>query len=140
LLGVRAAAGLGELLALAFVPSLLIPLLSPAVGHTYGLDSALVHSACLFVACAAFFSLAFLLSTAFNDLWRPLLIALSVAAVLGIGEQVVRDLSPYGIFRLMSGEGYFRTGELPWAGLLVTAAASAAMLYAAAVNTARRDF
>ena len=50
LLRVRAAAGLGEFLALAFVPSLLIPLLSPAVGETYHVGAALIHSTCLFAA------------------------------------------------------------------------------------------
>jgi hypothetical protein len=40
----------------------------------------------------------------------------------------------------MNGEVYFRTGELPWQGLLASAAASAAMLYAAAMNIAHRDF
>src|SRR5258707_3470285 len=44
LLAVRAATGLVELLVLAVVPSLLIPLLSPAVGPTSGLGGTLVHS------------------------------------------------------------------------------------------------
>jgi len=140
LFGVRAAAGLGELLVLAVVPSLLIPMLSPAIGETYGVGTALVHSACLFVAGAAFFSLAFLLSTVFSDMWRPLLIALGIAIVLALGEQVFREMSRYSMFGLMSGETYFRTGSVPWWGLLASAAVSAAMLYAAAVNFARRDF
>ena len=139
-LGTRAAAGLGELFVLAFVPSLLVPLLSPAVGQSYGVGSALVHATCLFFACAAFFSLAVLLSSVFADLWRPLLIALFVAGVLNVCEQVFRSLSRYGIFGLMNGEIYFRTGSLPWAGLLVSAVASGAMLYGATVRTARRDF
>ena len=41
---------LGELLVLAVVPSLLLPLLSPAVGQTYGVGDALVHGVCLFIA------------------------------------------------------------------------------------------
>src|SRR5262249_15556635 len=137
---VRAATGLAELLALALIPSLLVPLLSPAIGETYGIGSALIHGTCLFIAGTVFFSLAFLLSTVFSDIWRPLLIALSVAVVLALGGQVLRDLSRYSIFRVMSAEGYFRTGELPWMGLFGSAAASAAMLYGAATNIARRDF
>src|SRR5581483_6324842 len=43
LLGIRAAAALGELLLLAVLPSLLVPLLSPGVGESYGLVEALVH-------------------------------------------------------------------------------------------------
>ena len=40
----------------------------------------------------------------------------------------------------MSGERYFRGGGLPWPGLFVSVALSAAMLYGAVVNLARRDF
>src|SRR5258708_21915030 len=50
LVAVRAATGLAELLALSVVPSLLIPLLSPAIGQFYGIGDALVQSACLFLA------------------------------------------------------------------------------------------
>jgi hypothetical protein len=40
----------------------------------------------------------------------------------------------------MNAERWFRAGQLPWAGLLVSVLASAAMLQAAAVNYARKDF
>lgn len=140
LLAVRAATGLVELLALAVLPSLVIPLLSPAVGETYSSGSALVHAACLFVAGAAFFSLAFLLSTIFGDLWRPLLLPLCAAAVLAFYEPFFPGLARYSVYRVMRAEAYFRTGALPWPGLLASGLASAAMLYAAAVNIARHDF
>ena len=104
---------------LAFVPPLLIPLLSPAVGEAYGVGDALAHGACLFVGGSAFFGLAFLLSTVFTDLWRPLLAACAVAVVLATVGQAFRDVSRYGVFGVMSGEVYFRTGALPWLGLLV---------------------
>ncbi len=48
--------------------------------------------------------------------------------------------SRYSLFRVMSGETYFRGGGLPWLGLLASAAVSAAMLYAATRNIARQDF
>ena len=140
LLGVRTAAGLGELLVLAVVPSLLIPALAPVVGQTYGVGEALLHSVCLFVGGAVFFSLAILLSTIFSDVWRPLLVALSVAVALALSEQVFRELSPYGIFGVMTGETYFRTGSLPWPGLFASAAVSSALMYVAAFNVAHRDF
>ena len=140
LLAVRAATALAELLVLAFVPPLLLPVLSPTIGQTYGIGDALIHGACLFIAGAVFFSLAFLLSTVFSGVWRPLLIVLCVATLLALFEQVFRDLSRYSLFRVMSAEIYFRGGGLPWQGLLASAAASAAMLYGAAINIARRDF
>ncbi|HEY1336563.1 MAG TPA: hypothetical protein VGF59_03595 [Bryobacteraceae bacterium] len=140
LLGIRAAAGLAEWFVLAFAPSLLIPLLSPTIGESYGVGNTLVHSACLFIAGAAFFSLAFLLSTAFGDIWRPLLLALLIATVLAVLPLVLRGMGSWNIFNVMSGESYFRGGRLPWAGLTASAAASAAMLYAGARNIAHRDF
>jgi ABC-type transport system involved in multi-copper enzyme maturation permease subunit len=138
--GIRAATGLAELLVLAVVPVLLFPLLSPAVGETYGIGDALVHGACLFIAGGVVFSLTFLLSTVFSDLWRPVLIASGAAAVLGLCDPFFPALSRYGLFGIMSGEVYFRGGGLPWLGLLASAGASGAMLYAASRNIARQDF
>jgi hypothetical protein len=140
LIGVRAATGLAELLVLAFVPSLLLPVLSPLIGQTYGITDAIVYGACLFIAGTVFFSLAFLLSTMFGSVWPPLLIVLAVATVLGLFDLALRDLSRYSVFAVMSGESYFRGGGLPWLGLLASAALSAAMLYGAAFNIARQDF
>ncbi len=139
-IGTRAATGLAELFVLALVPSLLIPLLSPTVGKSYGVGDAVVHSVCFFIAVAVFFSLALLLSTVFDDVWRPLLMALAAAMLLWVFEQFVLPESRYGIFRVMNAEAWFRNGQVPWLGLLASAAASAAMLYGAVVNIAHRDF
>jgi len=138
LLTVRAATGLGELFVLALVPALLIPMLSPAVGESYSVVSTLVHVVCVFIACSVFYSFAFLLSTVFADVWRPLLVALALALVLSAFEQLFRP--SIGLFRVMSAESYFRSGQLPWLGLLACVAASIVMQYAAATNIARRDF
>jgi hypothetical protein len=140
LLGVRVATGLAELLALAFVPPLLLPLLSPGVGQSYGIGDALIHGACLFVAATVLFSTACLLSTVFSDVWRPALIVCGLAAVLGTAEPFFPDLSRYSLFGIMDGEMYFRGGGVPWLGLLASAAVSAVMLFAASRNVARQDF
>src|SRR5262249_35959382 len=138
--GVRAAAGLAELLVLVVVAGLAVPLFSPAIGESYGVGDALVHAVCEFVASAVFFSLAFLLSSIFNDAWRPVLLACAVAVALSMFELVFREVAPYGLYGVMSGETYFRTGGLPWLGLLVSTAVSAALLYAAARNVEGQDF
>ena len=49
-------------------------------------------------------------------------------------------MSQWKLLSVMNGEAYFRTGQLPWIGLLASLAASAALLYGAAINIARRDF
>jgi len=135
--GVRVATGLLELLALAFVPPLLLPLLSPGIGQSYGLGDALAHGACLFLGGVFFFSLTFLLSTVFADLWRPPLLVLCVAFVFTIGEWVLGSSSPFGV---MAGESYFRGNGLPWLGLLISAVLSVSLLALAARNLARQDF
>jgi len=140
LVGVRAAAGLAELLVIIVVSSLVIPLFSPSVGESYSVGRTLVHALCAFVASAVFFSLAALLSTSFSDIWRPLLIACAVAIVLWITGEIIRELTPYSIFTVMNGEKYFRSGQLPWLGLIVSSLLSVALLYAAVVNIERRDF
>jgi len=140
LLAVRTATGLAELAALAFVPILMLPLISPAVGGHFGILDALVHGACFFVAGSVLLSLASLLSTVFHDTWRPVLIACACAAVLGIAEAFFGELSRYSLFGVMSGERYFRGDGLPWLELLASAAVSAAMLFAASRNLARQDF
>ena len=140
LLGTRAATALAELLVLAIVPSLVLPMLSPAIGQSYGVGDALVHGACMFVAGSVFFSLTVLMSTVFSDVWRPPLIVLCGAMALALGEQIFRDLSRFSLFHVMSAEAYFRSGRLPWLGLSASAAVSAAVLYAASRNIARRDF
>jgi len=137
---VRAALGLGELLLFAFVPSLIIVLMAPVVSESYSAASALVHATCLFVASAAFFSLALLISTSYSDVWRPFAITIAAAMVLGLVEQVARTVAPYGIFALMAGERYFRTARVPWLGLAVVAALSAGIIYSAAINITRRDY
>jgi hypothetical protein len=140
LLGVRAATGLAELLALAFIPSLVLPLLSAAVGQSFGIVDVLAYGTCAFFAAAVLFSMATLLSTIFADIWRPALIVCLAAACVGIAEPFLGNYSRYALFGLMDGETYFRGSGLPWLGLLASAAASTAMLFAASRNLARQDF
>jgi ABC-2 type transport system permease protein len=140
LMAIRAAVGLAELVVLAFVPSLFVVMFSPAIGQSYSLADALVHSTCVLVAGTTFFSLAFLLSTVFGDVWRPALLACLVAVCLAVSAEIVHELWRYSILRVMTAETYFRDGRVPWLGLAASAALSAAMLYAAARNISRQDF
>lgn len=139
-LGVKAATGLAELVGVVVLPTLVIPLLSSTIGQRYGIGDAFVHAACAYVGIAVFFSLAFLLSTVFGDVWRPALIACFVAVVVGTCEYALLGDSRYGIFGAMSAVTWFQARAIPWPGLIVSAAAAAAMLYAASVTIARRDF
>ena len=137
LLGVRTATGLAQCFAIAMIPPLVIPLLAPTVGQQFSVIDSLAHGLCLFFVGALFFSLASFLSTMFGDVWRPLLIAFFIACGALLLQLAVPDL---GLFRVMSGETYFRTGALPWMGFLTTAVLASALLYSAAETLERRDF
>jgi ABC-type transport system involved in multi-copper enzyme maturation permease subunit len=137
LLGVRTATGLAQCFAIAMIPPLIIPVLAPAIGQQFSVVDSLAHGLCLFFVGALFYSLASFLSTMFGDIWRPLLIAVFVACGAALLQVLAPDL---GLFRLMSGETYFRTGALPWMGFLTTAVLASALLYSAAETLERRDF
>jgi ABC-2 type transport system permease protein len=139
LIGTRAVIGLAELLAIAIVPSFVLPLLAPTIGRSYSVIDVLVHGACMFIVGSVFFSLAALLSNDFGDMWRPVLMACIVAAVLGMLEYIPA-IAPYGIFHVMNGETFYRHAGVPWIGLLISAGISAALLRTAAINLAHRDF
>ena len=139
LLAVRAAAALAELLILALVPALMIPLLSPAIGQRYSPTDAIVHGTCLLIAGSTLFSFTFLLSTVFKDVWRPPLITLCLAVLVRLLEQSF-GLEHVSLLAVMTAEPYFHGEGVPWLGLIATASASAALLYAATRNIARQDF
>ena len=135
--GARFGTGLAQCFAIAMVPPLVIPLVAPTIGQSYSIVYALVHGLCIFFVVALFFSLAAFLSTMFNDIWRPLLIGMFLACVAAIAQFAAPAL---GLFTLMSGETYFRTGALPWIGFLTTAVLASALLYGASETLERADF
>ena len=58
-----------------------------------------------------------------------------------IAEGVAGDIVRHnGVTALLTGEKYFRTGQLPWIGWLVSAAVSGALICGAAINFNNRDF
>ena len=140
LVAIRAATGLAELLVLALVPSLVVPLLSPAVGQSYSIADALMHATFMFIGGSVFFSLAFFFSSVFSDVWRPVLIVACAGAALSFLELVVRDFSDYSLFSVMSGESYFFGEGVPWRGLVLSVVVSSSLLFAATRNIARQDF
>ncbi len=74
----------------------------------------------------------------FHDIWRPLLLTLAVAMVVSLFEQ--RGGNGPGIYHVMSGASYFRGHGRALAWLVLCAAGSAALYYAATASLAKRDF
>jgi ABC-type transport system involved in multi-copper enzyme maturation permease subunit len=137
LLGARISTGLTQCFAIAMLPPLVIPLLAPAIGQQFSIVDALAHGLCLFFVGALFFSLASFLSTLFGDIWRPLLIAAFIACIAALAQFAAPE---FGVFKVMSGESYFRTGALPWMGFVTSAVLATALLYSASETLERRDF
>jgi hypothetical protein len=131
----RIQVGLAELATLALVPSLLIPLISPTVGEHYPLVDVLVQGMCLLVAGSGWFVLTVLLSTMFRDIWRPMLLAASLALL----SAAIEFTSGVGPFHVMNATTYFRSGQLPAAGLVVMALLTVALWYAADRSYEGRD-
>jgi hypothetical protein len=128
----RLSLGLAELFALCLLPALVIVLVAPLFGERFPLVDAIVYSICAFVASSVLFGVASLLSTAFNDAWRPLLFTLLLGLAVGLAR--------LGFFDVMSAAGYFTGESFPWLGLGVCVALTAGLLYTAVVNVERRDF
>jgi ABC-2 type transport system permease protein len=137
---VRAASDLLELSALALMPMLVIPLAAPAVGQTYPLADALVHGASIALGGAVFYCLALLLSTVFEDRWRPLVITLALAVTAGVCSELIPALAAFSPVSVMAGESYFFSGTLAWGRLFVWLCVSAGILYAAVRSIETRDF
>jgi ABC-type transport system involved in multi-copper enzyme maturation permease subunit len=137
LLGARIGTGLAECFAVAMVPPLAIVILAPTVGQHFGIIDAIAHGICLFAVATVFYSLASFLSTLFGDVWRPLLIGIFIACIIAAASFAVPQIA---IFQVMSGESYFRSGSLPWTGLVTSAVLATALLYSAAETLERRDF
>jgi hypothetical protein len=133
----RAAIGVAQVLALALVPSLLIPLLAPAVGESYSVTDALVYGALTFVRGSVYFALAMLASAIVDDFGRAIVITAVVAIVVGIIEF---SLLRQGVSRPLSGAAYYHAGTLPWLEIVLGVALTAALIYGAAAYLTRRDF
>ncbi len=140
LMTTRAATGLAELFAVVMGPSLLIALLAPAIGERYAVADALVHGLSVFAVSMVFFGFTFWLTTQFNDVWRPGLIACGVAMCIGAAEAVFARALPFGLFHVAHAESYFRDGRVPWLGILTAVAVGVLFVHRAVVTVEAQDF
>lgn len=140
MLAVRAATGASELVVLALVPSLLISLLSLLIGETYSVAEAIVYVMLTVAGGIVFFAFSILLSTIFSDKIKPIVVGLITVFVLEAISLLFKKFTPYSVTRIMSGDSYFRTGELPVAGLVASLAVAALMFYLSLRIVERRDF
>ena len=148
LLAVRTAVAGAEVVALGFLPALLLPLLSTAMGREYPVVAGVAHSALMVGGGLVFFAFSVLLSTLLRDEHTPLLIGVSVAALLYFLIQPYADGATAGpvwvrllnLPGLMAGPAELEPGTVPWAGLATSLGGAAALLAAAFRIGEARDY
>jgi hypothetical protein len=138
--GVRCAVGVSEIVVLALIPSLIIRILSPSVDQTYPLSDVLIHCGLLLAAGLVFFSVTVLLSSVFVDQWKPILMTLGAAILIGLIWRLAPDSPPFSLVPVMIGNDYHFYGRIPWGGALTAIALSGAILYGALTLVERHDF
>jgi len=152
LVTVRAAMGLGQVTALALLPALLIPLLSPLVGEVFSLALALQFSL-LWTTCGMLiFALAFFFSAVLPGAYSP-----AIASIAGLllcsalaGLPQVKQYPALDLFQTIRGaqlsllhsEPSLHTfaAPLPWLALGVYALVAIGLVFAACSITVTRDF
>jgi ABC-type transport system involved in multi-copper enzyme maturation permease subunit len=135
----RFAVGVLEMISLAILPSLLLPLLSIILGHHYPLTSTIVYSLLIGVGGMAFFGFAFLLSNIFKSEWYGV-VGYVVIFTLGMLSYLIDRTAPFSLFRIMSGESYFTSGNIPWEGIIVSNALAFLMFIISVRIVEMRDF
>lgn len=148
-LGVRAAVGLMQMAVLAFLPSILIPALSPVVRESYPLAAALHFGLLRLICGTAFFGLAFLFSTLLAGEYTALVVsAIATLSIVSITQWLPHRFS---VAWVMGGAPAFDTPAeirnftgLPepyaWTALFVVAAIALALFAIATRITQRQDF
>lgn len=137
---IRSATDLTELFLMALLPTLLIPLFAPAVGHSYSLADSFVYGVSIFLGGAVFYCLALLLAALFEDRWRAIVCGIAVVVLVELCKDLLPALAAFTPAGAMTGESYFHSGTLAWASIVIWAGAAAALFYAAVRFIEARDF
>jgi hypothetical protein len=129
-----------EMVLIALVPSLVFPIVSRLIGGEVPFGSTVVYALLLSLGGMVFPAFSFLLTAIFSIQWKVLVIGIAVSFALFFPIRLVEEFPWWNIYHVMSGETYFRYGQIPWLGLFASLAASALMMFAAVRIYERRDF
>jgi hypothetical protein len=135
----RLAVSATQIAALTMLPSLLVCAMAPLRGQQYPVGDALAHSLILMVGGLGLFGLTMFLRAIMNDI--AAFVAMGALVVLvGLFTFVVKDLTPYSIFRLMNGADFFFYHRVPWTGLALSAGVGCALIAVSVRIVEHRDF
>jgi hypothetical protein len=129
-----------EMMLVALAPSLMFPIAFRFIGADVAFGSAVVHALLLSLGGMVFVSLTFLLTAVFNSQLKAVAIGIVIAFALLFPIRPLEEFPWWNVYHVMSGETYFRYGQIPWPGLLASLAVSALMMFAAVRIYERRDF
>src|SRR5262245_17293723 len=129
-----------ELVLVALAPSLIFPIVSHLTGADVPFGSTLVFALSLSLGGMVFPAFSFLLTVVFNNQWKVFGIGIALVFTLFIPIRLVEEYPWWNVYHVMSGETYFRYGQIPWHGLLASLAVSALMMIVAVRIYERRDF
>jgi ABC-2 type transport system permease protein len=130
-----------ELVLVALLPSLIFPIVSRWIGvGEVSFGSTVVHALLFSLGGMVFPAFSFLLTAVFSNPWKMLAIGIAVVFALVLPPRGGEEFSRWNVFHLMSGETYFRYGQIPWLELLTWLAIAAVILLLAVRIYERRDF
>jgi hypothetical protein len=135
-----------EVVLAALVPSLMFPIASRLIGGEVPFGSTMVYALLLSLGGMVFPAFSFLLTVLFNNQFKVLAIGGAVIFALFISFPIVfpfrlvEEYPWWNVYHVMSGETYFRYGQIPWLGLFASLAVSALMMIVAVRIYERRDF
>ena len=141
----RAAVGATEATVLAFIPLLIVAMLSPLIAQSYPLSQALMFGTMFVLAGLVFFALGFLLSHLLRGEYSAPVVALAAIAAFYILTKLPR-LGVLSVFDAMDGKkvlvGHtFLLGrEFPIATIAVSLVLAASMIALSIARTNARDF
>jgi ABC-2 type transport system permease protein len=142
---IRAAVGAAEAVALAFIPLLIVAVLSPLIHQHYPLSQALMFATMFALAGLIFFALGFFLSHLLRGEYSAPVVALAAIAAFYIATKLPR-LGVLSVFDAMDGKkvlvGHtFLLGTtFPLITIVVSLAISVFLIAASVVRTQARDF
>jgi ABC-2 type transport system permease protein len=129
-----------ELLLLALASSLMLPIVSRLTGADVPFGSTVVYALLLSLGGMVFPAFSFLLTVVSKNQWIVVAIGNVVVWAFFFPIRLFEEYPWWNVYHVMSGETYFRYGQVPWPGLLASLAVSALMMIVAVRIYERRDF
>jgi hypothetical protein len=134
-----AAVGFGEMFLIAFIPSLLLPLMARFHGQWFSWMDTLVYSLLTVFGGAVIFFSSFLLTVILGNWIAPFVLLEAVVFALFLPFPLPGTRPWWHILVVMGGESYFYHRQIPWLGLVTSVILSAVFIFAAVRIFERRD-